>query len=130
MAYKQYSEAEQTESIIRLATNRYDYKTTSEQLGISIPTLRRWNKVVPKKTVPELLDRAISRMLMVIPDKWDGNSWAIALGILMDKWLLLQGKATSRVANLVEGLEKLDDAELDQLVSEFQAAANAEPAKD
>lgn len=91
-----YSDVEATEAMIRLAVNKYDYALTAEQLGISEKTLRRWDKNVTKKGVPELLERAIERLLMVIPERMDGNTWAVSLGILIDKWLLVQGQATSR----------------------------------
>ena len=96
MGYKKYSEAQIAEALIRLAINKYDYNKTSEQVSIPSRTLRRWDKDVTKKGVPELLERAIERMLMVIPANMKGSDWAIALGILMDKWLLMQCQATSR----------------------------------
>jgi hypothetical protein len=63
-------------------------------------------------------------MLMTIPTTWKGNDWAIALGILMDKWLLIQGKATNRSENVFSWLSNLPNEELNELVKEFEQAAN------
>lgn len=120
-----YTDAEKQEAVIMLAVNKYDYKKTAEQTGVSIKTLRRWDKLAPKKGVPELLERAIERMLVNIPDTWKGGDWAVALGILMDKWLLVQGKATSRNENVFSWLQSLPSEELDDLVKQFEQAANS-----
>lgn len=126
-----YSDAFVTEALIRLAVNKYDYKKTAEQLSIPEMTLRRWenNKSVTKKGIPELLDRAIERMLMVIPDKWDGNSWAIALGILIDKWLLLQGEPTSRSESLIRGMQEVSQNDRDAIIQEAERILAAVRAK-
>ena len=125
-----YSDGEVAEALVRLAVNKYDYKLTSNQLNIPVRTLRRWDKNVPKKGVQDLLDRAISRLLMAIPADMSGHDWAVTLGILLDKWLLLQGKATSRVETLFGALEQIGDDELDQLIAEFEQAASVEPSED
>ena len=123
MAYKKYSDNQITESVIRLAINKYDYELTSEQLGIPSRTLRRWDKDVIKKGVPELLERAIERMLASIPADWSGRDWAIALGILMDKWLLIQGEPTARTESIFTALQEIPEDELDALIREFEEAA-------
>lgn len=111
-----YSDSFVTEAIIRLAANKYDYNKTAEQVGVPARTIRNWEKSFPKKGVPELLDRAIERMLMVIPDKWHGQDWAIALGILIDKWLLIQGEPTERTENLVKHFEGLTNEEREAVI--------------
>jgi len=125
-----YSDGEVAEALVRLAVNKYDYQLTSDQIGIPIRTLRRWDKKVPKKGVHELLERAITRLLMSIPTDMTGQSWSVAVGILLDKLLLYEGKATSRVENLFGALEQIGDDELDQLIAEFEQAASVEPAED
>src|SRR5512138_1877724 len=100
MGYRDYSETEVAEALIKLAVNKYDYKKTAQATGISVRTLRRWDKLAPKKGVPDLLERAIERLLMVIPSDFNGSNWAITLGILLDKWLLMSGKPTSRAENI------------------------------
>ena len=114
-----YSDTEATEAMIRLAVNKYDYDKTSEQVGVPVMTLRRWNKNVTKKGVPELLERAIERLLMVIPERMDANQWAIALGILIDKWLLIQGQATSRT-ELMRVLRIESEDELSAVIREAE----------
>ena len=51
------------------------------------------------------------------------KDWAVSLGILMDKWLLAQGMATSRTENLFQSLSDLPDEELNELVRQFESAA-------
>lgn len=121
MAYKGYSEAEVSEALIRLAVNKHDVKKTAAELGISEKTVRRWAKDAPKKGVGDLLERAIERMLMHIPTDWSGSSWAIAIGILMDKWLLMQGEPTERTETIQREVAKLNPTERDELLSEARA---------
>lgn len=115
-----YSDAFKTESIIRLATNKYDYQKTADQIGIPVRTLRNWEKSFPKKGVPELLERAIERMLMVIPKDMTGHDWAVAMGILMDKWLLLHGEPTQRTENIMQTFGELTEDERRAVVEEAQ----------
>ena len=120
-----YNEEEIAEVLISLALNRYNVSKTEEETGVSSRTIRRWAKNATKKGVPELLERAVEQLLMKIPDKMTGEEWAVALGILMDKWLLMQGQATSRTEQNIYGwLQNLPDKELDKLVKEFEQAAN------
>jgi len=73
MAYKKYSDEFRTEAVIRLAINQFDYAKTAEQFDVTERSLRNWEKVFPKKSVPELLERAITRLLMVIPKDMKGK---------------------------------------------------------
>jgi hypothetical protein len=114
-----YSDAEVTEAMIRLAVNKYDYEKTAEQVGCTSRSLRNWEKSFPKKSVPDLLERAIERLLMVIPEKMDGNTWAVTLGILIDKWLLIQGQATSRT-ELMRVLRIESEDELSAVIREAE----------
>ena len=120
MGYRKYSDAEKTEAIVRLAINKYDYEKTAEQLRISDRTLRRWDKDAIKNGVPELLERAIQRLLMVIPENMSGHDWSITLGILLDKWLLLQGEPTERTENLLKTFGALTDDERQAVIHEAQ----------
>lgn len=107
-----YSDAERAEALIRLATNKYNYDKTAEETGITTKTLRRWDKNVPKKGVFELLERAVWQMLASVPSEWkNGQDWAIALGILIDKLLLMQGEPTQRSESIVHGYRDLSDEE-------------------
>ena len=124
MAYKKYSDMFVQEAMIKLAINKYNYDKTAEDLGEVTPrTLRNWEKDFVKKGIPELLERSIERMLMVIPQDMKARDWAISLGILMDKWLLAQGMATSRTENLFQSLNDMPDEELNELVRQFEEHA-------
>lgn len=112
-----YSDAYRTEAMVRLAVNRYDYAKTAEEMGgVTVRSLRNWEKQFPKNTVPELLDRAIERLLMAIPTKFKGQEWAVALGILFDKWFLMQGEPTQRTESIVHGYRDLTDEEREIVV--------------
>jgi hypothetical protein len=115
-----YSETFITETIVRLAVNRFDYDKTAEQMGVTARTIRNWEKNFPKKGVPELLERAIERLLMVIPSDMKGNDWAVALGILMDKWLLVNGQATQRTENLIGSINDLPEEEKSAIIREAE----------
>jgi len=107
-----YSDEYRTEAMVRLAINSFDYEKTAEEMGgVTVRSLRNWEKQFPKKTVPQLLDRAIERLLMSIPTEWKGQEWAVALGILFDKWLLVQGEPTQRTESIVHGYSDLTDEE-------------------
>lgn len=123
MAYKKYSDAQIGEALVLLAINKYDFAQTSEILNIPAGTLRRWDRDIPKKGVADLLDRAIERLLIQIPSDWKGKDWAAGLGILMDKWLLVQGKATNRSENIFGWLQEIPEDELDELIREIEDAA-------
>lgn len=91
-----YSKQFRTEALVRLALSRYDYEATAEQVGVAPNTLRNWERQFPKVSVPELLSRALETLLARVPENMTGDDWSVAVGILMDKYLLLQGEATSR----------------------------------
>ena len=120
-----YSDLQQAEALVKLAINQGDYDKTAEDTGISRRTLIRWAKVAPKKGVAELLERAIERLLMVIPKDMDGQEWAVALGILFDKWLLIQGEPTSRTETIERKLEELDEDEYSSVIREAEAIIRA-----
>jgi len=125
MAYKEYSDAFRAEALIRLAINKYDYDLTAEQIGVTARSLRNWEKVFPKKGVAELLDRTIERLLSIIPENMNGHDWAVAIGILMDKWLLLQGEATSRHETITTRLDNLDADEYERVIAEAENIISA-----
>ena len=121
-----YDDAFVGEALVRLAQNKYDFDKTADQLSIPVQTLRRWNKKVPKKNTKALLERAIERMLINIPETWNGHDWAIAVGILLDKLLLYEGKATQRIEQVFGALSGIPDDELDALLREAEAAAHGD----
>lgn len=121
MAFKDYDDNERAEALFALAVNRYDYQKTAKETGIAVKTLRRWDKDAPKKNIGALLDRAIERLLSSVPNDLKGDAWAITLGILMDKWLLLQGEPTSRTETIAREVEKLTPNERDAVIAEARA---------
>lgn len=113
-----YSDAEKNSALIRLAANKYNFQKTSDETGIQIRTLRNWEKNYPKKGITELLDHAIAYLLANIPEFKRGSDWAIALGILIDKWLIIQGEPTQRTENLLRGFGNLTDDERTAVIDE------------
>ncbi len=120
-----YSDGEIAEAMIRLAFNRYDYKKTAQELNLEIRTLRRWDKRVPKKGIGQLLERAITRLLTSIPQTMTGQEWSIALGILMDKWLVMNGMATSRSETINKKFEHIGRDEIDDIIAEADGIITA-----
>lgn len=114
-----YSDTFKQEALICLALNKYNYAKAADSVGVPIRTLRRWDKDVAKNSVPELLERAIEHLLASIPTL-RGQDWAIALGILMDKWLLLQGMPTQRTEGIWKRIEQMNDTELDDVLAEAE----------
>lgn len=115
-----YSDIEKAEALIKLALNGYDWEKTATETGICKMTLRRWNKIVPKKGVGELLERALARLLMAIPKELGGQEWSVAVGILMDKWLVMQGQPTNRIETVGRGLRELSDDEYYAVLAEAE----------
>jgi len=115
---RQYSDTQVTEALITLALCKYDYELASKKTGISTKQLRRWNESRRPRTVPELLEWAIAQVLMRVPENWDGRDWAVAVGILLDKWLLLKGQATERSEMLVREVTLMTEAERMELFAE------------
>ena len=120
MGYKTYTDGERAEALIMLWSSKYDYDQVATDTGVSVKTLRRWDKDAPKKNVPELLDRAIQRMLMAIPKDMTGHDWSIALGIMMDKWLLIQGQPTERTESVSRILDDLPEDEYSAVIHEAE----------
>lgn len=117
---KYHNEFEQAAGLILLAKNGNDYEATAKQLNVHVDTIYKWQKTSSskKEALPILLEEAIKRMLELMPEKWTGNSWAIAFGIMMDKWLLINGQPTQRTENILTDLENLSEAEKDNILAE------------
>lgn len=104
--------------MIALALNRYSFDKTAKATGISKSTLKRWAKLEPKKEVSGLLDRAIEQLLMNIPKAMTGQEWAIALGILLDKYLIMRGEPIMRTESTHRQISSLTDDEFDNVLEE------------
>lgn len=121
---KHHDEFERMAGVILLAKNGNNAAKTAEQLGINESTLYRWvaESESKKETIPILLETAIRKILQMMPDKWTGNTWAIAFGILMDKWLLVNGQPTARTENttVISDLDQMNEKEKDAILAEAE----------
>lgn len=117
-----HSDYEKAAGVLLLATNKQDYKKTAEMLNVTEQTIRDWEKLNLTKNlaIPVMLEMAIKKLLEMMPDKWNGNSWAVALGILMDKWLLVHGQPTQRTASLLENVNDLSEEDKDEVLREAE----------
>ena len=96
-----YSDAKRVSTLIILARNKNDFERTAKEAGVSPTTLKRWaTEKGPNKSIADLLDEALTRMFEYMPAKWEAKDWSIALGIMFDKWLLMQGEATERTEHI------------------------------
>ena len=93
-----YSDGTKVAALTRLASTGYDFSQVANETGVSETTLRRWinGENGAKKDVAELLENALSFLLSHVPKHMDGRSWGVAVGILIDKWLLMGGQPTAR----------------------------------
>lgn len=118
-----HSDFEKAAGIMLLSVNKNDYAKTAEMLGVSEQTVRDWEKLNLTKNlaIPVMLEIAIKKLLEMMPTTWNGNSWAVAFGILMDKWLLVNGQPTERTENLVSGVNELPTDERDAVIREAES---------
>ena len=120
-----YSDLKRAEVITRLAANGHDYQKTAAETGVGRSTLQRWAKTCPrngqKKGVSELLEAAIEHLLSTIPQDLNGKEWAIAVGILFDKWLIMQGLPTARVEQILQQLGGMGDLDVNSVLAEAEA---------
>lgn len=123
MPYHKYSDEQIAAAIIKLAYNQYNYEMTASDTGVPVGTLKRWNatSVVPKLNISVLLERTIGRLLENMPTQWQGNEWAVAVGILIDKWLLSQGHPTAKGEVFVRKIGGLNENELAAVFSEVES---------
>lgn len=95
-----YSDAKRASTLTLLATYKNDFKRTAKESGVPIRTVRDWATNRPKKSIADLLDVALVQMFDYMPTEWKAKDWSIALGIMFDKWLLMQGEATERTEHI------------------------------
>lgn len=97
-----YSNAVKAEALVRLAATGNDYDGVAKEMGIGRRTLVRWSmasvkngaEMASKKgaiSVIDLVAAALEKVLAAVPDDLPGVAWATTVGILVDKWLVLQG---------------------------------------
>lgn len=104
MGRKGYTEAEIADTLVKLAVNKGNLKKTSAETGVSTMTIYRWQKnQVPaagSESVAVMVESVVKHLLSNIPDKMSGHDWAITLGILLDKYMIMQGGVNSRTENI------------------------------
>ena len=107
---KGYPAEKRAKTLTTLAVTKNDAKRTAEIEGIGVRTVYRWQAQGPDylkdKQVSELLEGVVKGLLGNAPDPAEANmkDWGIALGILLDKWMILGGNPTKRVENVtIEG---------------------------
>jgi transposase-like protein len=136
-----YDKEFKARALIRLAENRNDYEATAAEMGCSPRSLRHWangNRIekksaksaeVPQKsaenakdelTVADYLEQAVKHMLKNPPSELKGDDWAITVGVLMDKWLLVKGQPTERTETISRLLDQLPEHERDYVYEEAE----------
>lgn len=121
-----HSDFERAAGIILLGVNKQNYEKTAEMLGVSEQTIRNWEKesLTKNLAIPMMLEMTIKKLLEMMPTTWSGNSWAVAFGILMDKWLLVNGQPTQRTETFIGDLDNLSDREKEDVLREAERIIN------
>lgn len=119
---KYHSDFDRAAGVMLLARNKMDYQLTAEMVGVSVETIRNWEKesFAKNEAIPVMLENAIKKLLEMMPTKWTGNTWAIAFGILMDKWLLVNGQPTQRTESTLVNLDELPEDQKDDVIAEAE----------
>lgn len=119
---KYFNDYERAAGVMLLSMNKNNYELTAEQIGVSEQTIRNWEKESLTKNIaiPVMLETAIKKLLEMMPDKWTGNTWAVAFGIMMDKWLLVNGQPTQRTETFSGSLENLDERQKENVLAEAE----------
>jgi hypothetical protein len=112
-----WSEEVKTKTIELVALRGGDTKSVSEETGVPEPTIKRWMMKPADRTIPELLEAAIRQMFENMPDAFSAKEWSIALGILMDKYLLMTGAATSRTETITRTLDMIPEKHRDAVIA-------------
>lgn len=92
------------------------------QLAIPPEDLERWFNNPSDIEVPEILQAAILWVLTHAPTDFDPRQWAIAMGVLLDKWLLINNKPTQRLEQILTGMlpSETSREEIDAIIREAQ----------
>src|SRR5574339_706823 len=124
LGQKYASDFDKAASVMLLAKNKQNYALTADMLGVSEQTIRNWEKesLTKNEAIPVILENTIKKLLEMMPTKWTGNTWAVAFGILMDKWLLVNGQPTQRTVteSIFTELENLDEEEQSGIIREAE----------
>jgi len=132
MPYKEVTKETKRKALELLIETKNNYEYVEKQTGVSIRTLKRWNtkrsntlfKTANEGQISELLTARIKTMIEDEPDT-NKSGWAMAIGIFIDKMLLLEGKPTSRRESLNKVVDEASDQEMDEMIAEAEAIIKA-----
>ena len=133
MPYKEVTKETKRKALELLIETKNSYEFVEKQTGVSIRTLKRWNQKRSNALFKmnddsvEITTLLKSRIKSMIEDEPDTNKsgWAMAIGIFVDKMLLLEGKPTSRRENLSKVVDEASDQEMDEMIAEAEAIIKA-----
>lgn len=119
---KYHSDYEKAAGVLLLSINQNDYAKTAEMLGVTSVTIHNWEKetLSKKLAIPQMIEIAIHKLLENMPTTWTGNSWAVAFGIMMDKWLLVNGQPTERKESILANVDELPEDKKDAVIAEAE----------
>lgn len=123
----QYTDEFRANALLELASNHNDFKETSQNTGVSEKQLRRWSSstthqasIVVNRQLSDMLEGAIQTLIERMPERFDGHSWNEAVGVLVDKLLLLRGQATTRTESVMRSLGDMSDDERTAIIEEAE----------
>lgn len=111
-----YADAYKSAVITLLIKNRLNFRKTSDQTGLDISTLKVWMNEERENgfNIREELENTAYLLLSEVPEMKNGRDWATALGIVLDKLIILYGlknktenNTTNNIFNVL-GLEGSD----------------------
>lgn len=118
--YTTYTDAQRSAAMITLALNKFDYEKTEIELGIDRKVLQRWDKELPKRMIPEMLEEAIGKLFDRMPAKFTEKAWGITLGILLDKYLLVNNQPNSRLETTINTVINASEEEKAAIIAEAE----------
>lgn len=131
--YKEVTKDTKRKALELLIETKNNYDFVSSQTGVSIRTLKRWNEkrsnllFKANNDASDITELLKTRIKVMIEDEPETNKsgWAMAIGIFVDKMLLLEGKPTSRHQNISSTVDNASDDELDDMIAEAEAIVKA-----
>lgn len=118
--YTTYTDAQRSAAMIQLALNKFDYEKTEHELGIDRKVLQRWEKELPKRMIPQMLEEAIAKLFERMPAKFTEKAWGITLGILMDKYLLINNQPNARLETTINTVINASEEEKAAIIEEAE----------
>lgn len=104
----------------RLSATQNDYDKVSEEMGVSVRTLYRWQSKEDIE-LAEFLEAIVKEQLDNVPDM-SGKDFGVFVGILLDKILLFKGQPNQRSENITASLdEKINRDNVNDILEEAEA---------